>query len=201
AVDRGDVIDQGCEGDGAPVEGLAPIGVDVLSEEVDLAYALGGEAHDFRHDVVERPADLLATRVRNDAERAVLAAASHDRNKGSRSFGTRFRQAVEFFNLREGDVDNRAAAGDDFLQHIGQAVQGLRPEYEVDVRCPAADALAFLAGNAPAHADHDAGPFLLERTPAPEFGKDLLLCLLPDRAGVDEQEIRILGHRRQFIAV
>ncbi len=78
-------------------------------------------------------------------------------------------------------------------------MQGLRSEYDVDKRRPPVDALTFLAGDTAADADHQFGPFLLPRPPAAEFGKDLFLRFLPDRTGIDQQQIRVLGIFRQRI--
>ena len=42
------------------------------------------------------------------------------------------------------------------LDHLGQPVQRLRTEHEIDERRPLRDAVALLAGDAAANADHDA---------------------------------------------
>jgi hypothetical protein len=60
---------------------LAAIGVDVLAQQVDLAHALPARWITSRS---RRPlaGDLLAAGVGHHAERAVLAAALHDRHEG-----------------------------------------------------------------------------------------------------------------------
>lgn len=57
------------------------------------------------------------------------------------------------FDLREADVDHRAAGALNVIDHFRQAVQGLRAEYHVDAGRAAADQFAFLRGHATADAD------------------------------------------------
>jgi hypothetical protein len=105
----------------------AAVGVDVLAKERDFAHALVGQVCDFRQHVVERPRHLLAPRVRHDAERAILAAAFHDRHERARPFHPRRRQVVEFFDFGKADVDLRPSLAPR-RDHLRQAVQRLRTE-------------------------------------------------------------------------
>ncbi len=59
---------------------IAPVGVDVLAEEGDLAHAVAGQLLDLPHDVAHAPAHLAATHQRNDAEGARVVAADLDRD-------------------------------------------------------------------------------------------------------------------------
>src|SRR3546814_18409101 len=83
---------------------------DVCSSDLQLG--------DLDQHVLERPADLLATGIGHHAERAVLAAALHDRYERARPLGARLGQAVELLDLREADVDLRPAG------QIGRASLG-----------------------------------------------------------------------------
>src|SRR5690606_13177675 len=177
------------------------IGVHVLSEQRHLANALRGEPRDLGEHVVERARDFVPARVRNDAEAAVLAAAFHDRDEGARAFAARRRHPVELLDLGEADVDLRTAGGAATLDHLGQAVQRLRPEDEIDVGRAPDDRLALLAGDAAADADQQIGSLALERARAPELGDHLLLCLLAHRAGVEQDDVGVLdavGPARAF---
>ncbi len=91
AVDRGDIADQQGQIRGLARAGLvgqsAAIGIDVLPEQGDLAYALLGQGGDLRDHVVEGPADLFAARVGHDAVGTVLGAALHHGHEGGRSLG------------------------------------------------------------------------------------------------------------------
>src|SRR3546814_10582288 len=89
AVDLGDGADQQAQVGHFSLTVRPAIRVDVLAEQVDLAHALRGELGDFHQHVLERPADFLAAGVGHHAERAVLRAALHARDEGTRALGAR----------------------------------------------------------------------------------------------------------------
>jgi hypothetical protein len=77
------------------------------------------------------------------------------------------------------------------LDHLRQAVQGLRAEHQVDIGRAFDDGRAFLAGHAAADADQHA--LLLQVLDAAEVAEHLLLRLLAHRAGVEEDQVGLLG--------
>ena len=108
ARDFRDVFEQRREvGDLARAAHGPAIGVDVLAEQRDFEDALVGQIRDLRQHIVERPRDFLAARIRHHAERAVLAAAFHDRHERGRALDARRRQMIEFLDLGKADVDLR----------------------------------------------------------------------------------------------
>ena len=128
-LDAGHGADQFREIAVAAVGQGAPIGVDILPQEVDLADALPGEFGDLGEDVERRSAHLFAPGVWHHAKGAVLGTALHHGYLGADAVGHRARQVIELFNFREADVHygtagGRAALADQFRQ----AVQGLGPE-------------------------------------------------------------------------
>src|SRR5690554_7768843 len=203
AVDGGNHFDQFCQVHLVAVVGVATIGVDVLAQQVHFAHALGGQVCYFGDDVVHRAADFFAAGVGHYAEGAVLAAAFHDRNERRRAVGTGFGQVVELLDFREADVDHAYAVtlGAHFGDHIWQAVQGLRAEDHVYVRCPVKDGLAFLAGYAAADADDHIGLFAFETFPAAKLVEHFLLGFFANGAGVQQQDVgvvRVVGHFNRF---
>src|SRR5690606_18978693 len=58
------------------------ISVDVLAEQRDLAHAGFREAAGLGEDLLDRPGDLCAARIGDDAERAELVAALLDGEEG-----------------------------------------------------------------------------------------------------------------------
>jgi hypothetical protein len=65
---------------GPPLREVAPVAVDVLTEERDLADTVAGGRGDLGEDVVEGTADLPASDRRDDAEGARVVAADLDRD-------------------------------------------------------------------------------------------------------------------------
>ena len=195
----GDVMNQRCQVHHRPVGHGAGIGIDVLTQQQDLADTLAREcAHLIEHRL-ERAADLIAARIRHDAKAAVLAAALHDRHRRPGAQRARLRQAIEFLDFRKAHVDYSAAARPELIEHLRQAVNGLRPEHQVDERRPRTDRRAFLAGDTAADADDQLRSQQLESAPLTEQRVHLLLCLLAHRAGVHQQHVgvrRILGRRQ-----
>ena len=169
------------------------IGIDVLPEQRDLLDTLIGKVGDFGEHVVERPRDLFAPGVGDDAERAVLAAAFHDRHERQRSLDPRRRQVIELFDFGEADVDLRQARGLAARDQLRQAVQRLRTEDDVDVGRAFYDRRAFLACNTAANADHERGIHGLEAAYAPQIMKNPLLRLFTNRASIEENHVGVIG--------
>jgi hypothetical protein len=100
----------------------SPVGINILSEQIDFANALFRQNRDFGDHIVERTADFLASCIRDDAKRAIFAAAFHHRYEGFRTFGTRFRQGVEFFDFGKADIDDALMLTTGFVKQLRQAV-------------------------------------------------------------------------------
>ncbi len=119
AIDCRDHADQFGQIGGAAVMGSAAVAVDILSEQCDLPNAVFGQVNDFGKHIVERTADFLATGVRHHAERAVFAAAFHDRDERGRAVDARLGQAVKFFDLGKRNVDLRFLRRARCIDHFG----------------------------------------------------------------------------------
>ena len=77
AVDRVEAVQQLGEARALGPQ-VAPVGVDVLPEQRDLADAVGGQALDLGDQLGERAADLAPARGGHDAVRAAAVAADGD---------------------------------------------------------------------------------------------------------------------------
>ena len=86
-----------------------------------------------------------------------------------------------------------------FVQQLGQAMQGLRPEHHIDVGRPREDGRTFLARDTTAHADQH--PPFLEVLDAAEVAEDLLLCLLAHRTGVEEDQVGLFDIGGRLVAL
>ncbi len=175
------------------VRRFATVAIDVLPEQGDFFHAFLGEGGDFHQHVDQRTADFLATGIGHHAEGAVLAAAFHHRNEGAGAVDARFGQAVELLDLGEADVHLSCLGGACGVDHLRQTVQGLRAEDHVDIGRAVADRRAFLAGHAAADTNYQVRVGQLQLTPAAELGEHLVLRLLADRAGIEQDHVGVFG--------
>ena len=200
ALDAGDVVDvveqRGKVGRGVEAFHLAQVGVDVLAQQRHFLHALFGQGDHVGQHVLEGAGDFLTTGVRHHAEAAVLAAAFHDGDEGAGAHLARRRQGVELLDLGKTDVDLGMAGLATPVDEFGQAVQGLRAEDHVDKGGAREDGLAFLTGHAAAHADDQLGAGRLHGPEVAQVGEDLLLGLLADGTGVEQDDVglvRVVG--------
>src|SRR5712692_7605915 len=177
---------------------LAAPGVDVLPEQRHFFHSPRREAGNLGHHVIEGPRHFLAPGIRHDAEAAVLAASLHDRDERGCARDARGRQVIEFLDLGEAHVDLRLAACAPAREQLRQPVQCLRAEHHVDVGRALDEAGAFLARDAAADRDHQCGVGALQMLDPPQIGEHLLLRLLAHRAGVEHDDVGVLGTRGGF---
>ena len=177
---------------------LAPVGVHVLAQQVDFAHAHVRQVADLIQHRLHRAAHFLAPGVGHHAEGAVLGAAFHDRHEGAGAVHAGLGQVVELFDFREGHIDGQRAGAGRLGDQARQAVQGLGAEHHVHIGGALADRLAFLAGHAAADADDQLRVALLEALPAAQLVEHLFLGFFADRAGVEQQHIRVFRIVRGF---
>jgi hypothetical protein len=100
---------------------------------------------------------------------------------------------IELLDFGEGNVDLRLAQSAAVGDQLRQPMQGLWSENHVDVRRARDDRRTLLAGHAATHADHQIRIGLLEQAHAAEVVEDALLRLLAHRAGIEENDVGIVG--------
>ena len=144
AVDSGHQAQQIGKAAGSAVVVLAAPGVHVLAQQVDFTHALRRQLGDFKQDIVARAADFFSAGVGHHAVGAVFVAAFHDGNESGRTICARFWQTVKFLDLREADVNDRATITANLVDHLRQAVQGLRAKDDIHIGGSLADELTFL---------------------------------------------------------
>ena len=194
AGNLGDVLDQCRQIGELPGAAHRPaIRVHVLPEQRDFHDALVGEVGHLGQHVVERPRDLLAARVGHDAETAVLAAPLHDRHERGGALDPRRRQVIELLDGGKRDVDLRRSRRAPRADQRRQPVQRLRAEHDVDVRGAPHDGGALLARDAAADADDEVRPVRLQLAHAAEIVEHALLRLFAHRAGVEQDDVGVLG--------
>ena len=127
------------------------IGVDVLPDQRDLAHAGLGEVAHLVEDLLDRPRDFGAARIRHDAEGAELVAAflhgdeGRDAARARRGLARRGQEA-EFVLDRKLGLDDPLCCPLSWRvarEQLGQAVIALRPDHEIDHRRAADDLRAF----------------------------------------------------------
>ena len=196
ARDLGDAEEQLGELDAAPV------GVHVLADEGHLADADVGQGVDFVKDLDEGPAHLPAAGMRDDAEAADVVAALHHRDELAhlprRAAGVGARKDV-LLGVHPGGLGDPYPIGADPGDDLRELADGVGTEDEVQVG-DLAEELGFLLLRHAA-TDGEKCPALgLHRPVAAEGGEHLVLRLLPDGAGVEDDQVRRLGGGRGLVA-
>ena len=188
--------------DGAPVRVVAVIGVDVLADQGEFADAGVRESLGLGHDLCDRSRDFGAARVGHHAEGAELVAAFLHRDEGrnaaaARRGAARRGEMVELVLDRELGLDRLAVFGPG--QHRRQAVIALRPDHEVDAGRAADDLFAFGLRHATGDRnEHTAAVLrggLFQHPHAADLGIDLLHRLFADVAGVQHDQVGVVGGR------
>ncbi len=90
---------------------------------------------------------------------------------------TRRRHVVELLDLGKTDIHLRPPALAAFRNQVGQSVQGLRAEHEVDIGRAFDDGRTFLTGDTTADADQQARVVLLQMLDPTQIMKHLFLRL------------------------
>ena len=165
----------------------AAVGIDGLAEELDLhAAALDGGAH-FGEHVVERTRHLAAARRRHDAERAVLVAAFDDRHPRLRRRGAVDVDVVVVAVF--GELDARCASPFSSTSSrwptlpgpITKSTHGARSRIRSPSCCATQPQTPIFDARARASCSRS----------RPRREIDLLLRLVADRAGVEQDQVRL----------
>src|SRR5262249_21937110 len=188
------------------------VAVDGLAEQGDLLAALGGQLADLGGDVLGRAALFGAADAGDDAVGAELVAADHDADVGLEGRRPHRRVAHRVVALEaaldlvarrllaveaQGELGRPAPAH--LVDQLRQPGELARAADDVHVRGPAADQLLVLLGHAAEYAEHLLGvPALVGAEPA-EGAVDLVLGVLADAAGVEEDHVGLGGLVRQLI--
>ena len=205
AVDRRKPAQQGGEAQRpAPAVG-AVIGIDVLTQQRQFDGPVRRQPARLGNDLIRRPRELGTARIRHNTEGAELVATFLDRHKGGRAARRRLvGQEVELrFDGKLG-VKHTAAGAARAGHHFGQAVVGLRPQHDVDMRGAAQHLGALGLGDATGYRKHHrrAGARACRLQPAQptELGKHLLGGLFADMTGVQDHHVGIRGALARNIA-
>ena len=212
ALDARRVVDAG-EQIGQPfapaVAVVVLVAVDRLAEQRDLLAALGGELADLGGDVFGRPALLRAAHARHDAVGAELVAADHDadvrleRRRPHRRIAQRIVALEAALRPRAatppcGRGSARAAARRSACTSAissGSCASWPVPQMMSTCGARLADQLLVLLGHAAEDADDLVGMALLVAAQPAEGAVDLVLGVLADAAGVEEDHVGV-GRRR-----
>ena len=178
---------------------LAQISVHVLAQQGDFLDALVGQTRHFDQHIIQGAAHLLAAGVGHHTVAAILAASFHDGDEGAGALNPGWWKVVELLDLGEADIHLGLVQARALVQHLWQAVQGLRAEHHVHIGCALDDFCAFLAGHATAHTNlHATGLQVFDAT---QVAENLLLRLLTHRAGVKENEVGFVHILRRLVAL
>ena len=120
------------------------ISIDILPNQRDFANALGGEAANFRDDLINGAGDFRAARIGHNTKCAEFIAAFLDGHKGREAFDmARLWQLVELFLRIKFRLKLLAFMAGNARNHFRHFVIALRAKHHIHDGCAAHDFFAL----------------------------------------------------------
>ncbi len=178
-------------GERLAVAQVGAVGVDVLAEQGHLDDALADQRLDLGEHVAGPAVLLLAAQRGDDAEGAGVVAADRDRDPGGvRGLPAGGQGRGEGLQGLQ-DLDLGLALDRGPLQQGRQVADVVRAEHHVDPGGLGDDGVAVLLGQAAADGDLHALVTGLDRRQLSEVAVQLVVRVLPHRAGVEDHQVGI----------
>ena len=185
ALDRVDPRQQLGEADPRLARQVAPVAVDVLAQQRHLAHPVGGQRLGLGDQLGRVAADLAAAGRGDDAVGAGAVAALGDLQPALELALAPGRQvAGEVLELEVALGAQRVG-----VEELGQLVDLAGAEGDVDERKALEDLLLDRLRPAAADPDDPLGVFALEPLRLAQVGDEAAVGRLPDRAGVEEDQV------------
>src|SRR2546425_4138134 len=170
---------------------IAPPRVDVLAEQGELSHAFACEPRHLRRDLTWASAHLASANGRHDAVGALRVATHRDLYPGLEPALAVHRQLT-----REAPVVDAESPACDAepagSQPLAEMRDRARPERDVDVRIEIEEPLALRFGVATPDRDHLLRVAPLDRGSLREMRRELLIGLLADRAGIEDENVGLV---------
>src|SRR4051794_32688731 len=195
ALDPVDAVDRAQELREARLQ-VASVRVDILAEQRHLLDSFCGELRDLGQDVARPAADLAAADGRDDAVRAHRVAAHRDLHPRLEAALAVLREAGgerALFCSPPRAARNAEAACTEPLREVRDRA---RAERDVDLRVEREEAVALRFGVAAADGDDHVGALALACAGVAHVRRELRVRLLADRAGVEDDDVRVVLARR-----
>ena len=180
----------------AALRDVSTVGVHVLTEQRHLGHpALGQEVH-LGHDIVERPAHLGSAHRGHDAEGTRVVAPGldvHPGRVGQLTHGARTQQGIgRRFGRRRVEDLHHGTLGSGSTQQLGCTGEVVRPEDDIDPAHLLLDQIPILLGQTASDGDLQAGTGVDQLLEPPKRAVEALVSVLPDAAGVEDDDIGLL---------
>ncbi len=175
----------------APLAGaeVPAVGVHVLAQQRQLGHAVAGEVGDLGDDVAHPPADLGAAHRGHDAERAAVVTADLDRDPGAVVDLPPSGQGRRVGLVLIEDLDDRDTGAVGLCEERRGVRQVVGAEHDVHVTGPLDDEIPVLLGQAPSDRDLQVRAGVLQGLEVPERPVELVVGVLADAAGVEDDHI------------
>src|SRR6476659_5545820 len=168
--------------------------VHVLAEKGDLSYTFGGKPRHLGDDVAWTAALLAPADGRDDAVRAGRVTSHRNLNPGLEARSSLLGEIrCEMLVRPEAAAVDRIASRRD---PVAEVRDGTRPERDVDEGIPLENALPLRLGITPADRYYEVRPASLECRRVSEVRGKARVGLLADGAGVEHDDVRLLGGLR-----
>ena len=173
---------------------ILAVGIHVLPQQGDVLVAVPDQLLHLPEDVLQLPGALPAPDVGDDAVGAEVVAPVHDGHPGLHLVLAHHRDALGNGAGLVGDLEDASPAGEQGVDKLGELPQHVGAEHQVHVAEGLFDLVGhvLLLGHAAAHADDLVRVAALHVDQGAQVAQHPLLRVLPDGAGVQDDDLGLL---------
>ena len=171
------------------------VGVHILAQQSDVLVALGHKLPELPQNIRAGTAALSSAHIRHDTVRTEIIAAVHDGKPGAERGIPPDGHILYDLAALGRHAQHAFARGQLFTQDVGQRIDAVDAEHNVHERIVLFEFFhdLLLLGHASGYRDQQLGVRLFQALKRADVAENALLGVLAHRAGVEHDQVRVLG--------